>query len=325
MSETFCRIYTLGGYLPVKSMDPAHRDMVLNAIRQLEHDTSQLEPQITKCPDCADLRGAYRCLHCFSHPFLCPKCIVKRHAENPLHRIEMWTGTALVGTNLKSLGLRIQLSHSAEDFCFEPMQDNDFIMLNAHGDMMDSPTVRSEHDLAGHGASPESPHLLPVAPEWDPTQWNAAMDTLLSNYQKRGDTVEDTADVSMDLGYVDEADECEQGIIYCDRTNAEEAQRNWEFVQRCLGDPHWCLKALEAGRPWNSYQINAYKAERAWYESGPLPCVAQEMSAGKRGVSIDVPSLRFKHKIKLFESFDEDDAFLWVEDDVKVFPDTEID
>lgn len=69
-----------------------------------------------------------------------------------------------------------------------------------------------------HGAPQESQHLPPVAPEWDPTKWNAAMATLLSDYQKGEDAVDDTADMSMDLGYVDEADECEHGIIYCHRT-----------------------------------------------------------------------------------------------------------
>lgn len=44
-----------------------------------------------QCPDCADpdANAAYRCLDCFTPCLVCRHCIVKRHADNPLHHLEV--------------------------------------------------------------------------------------------------------------------------------------------------------------------------------------------------------------------------------------------
>ncbi|KAJ6535891.1 hypothetical protein B0H10DRAFT_1657134, partial [Mycena sp. CBHHK59/15] len=87
----------------------------------------------SKCGHCSDLAPSYRCLHCFLPQFLCQNCMVKMDEQTPLHRIEIWSGTRLVGISLKILGLRMQLGHRVGDFCPVPIPDNSFIILNAHG------------------------------------------------------------------------------------------------------------------------------------------------------------------------------------------------
>ncbi|KAG0695048.1 hypothetical protein DFH29DRAFT_985048 [Suillus ampliporus] len=60
----------------------------------------------------------YRCKDCFGTELYCKDCMVERHRDNPLHRIEHWNGYYFEDTTLKCLGLRIQLGHAvALDFC----------------------------------------------------------------------------------------------------------------------------------------------------------------------------------------------------------------
>jgi hypothetical protein len=45
----------------------------------------------------------------------------------------MCTATGLEAANLRLLGLRIQLGHKPSDFCPNPIGDNHFLILDAHG------------------------------------------------------------------------------------------------------------------------------------------------------------------------------------------------
>ncbi|KAJ7488630.1 hypothetical protein B0H11DRAFT_1664114, partial [Mycena galericulata] len=85
------------------------------------------------CATCAHKNPTFRCLHCFAAEWLCKECMVEQHVNTPLHRIEMWTSSGLVGVTLKAAGLRIQLGHKLYDFCPAPVADNDFVIMDASG------------------------------------------------------------------------------------------------------------------------------------------------------------------------------------------------
>ncbi|KAJ7510735.1 hypothetical protein B0H11DRAFT_2215479 [Mycena galericulata] len=91
------------------TMDPSTRDLILQSIRDLE-----FAPPPKK-------------------PATCGQCMVDGHTQNPLHRIEMWTNTGLVGVTLKTAGLRIRLGHRLGDLCPERIVDNDFVITDTDG------------------------------------------------------------------------------------------------------------------------------------------------------------------------------------------------
>ncbi|KAG2746737.1 hypothetical protein P692DRAFT_201840841 [Suillus brevipes Sb2] len=74
----------------------------------------------------------YRCRDCFGTELYCKDCMVERHRDNPLHRIEHWNGHYFEDTTLKYLGLRIQLSHPVGEKCFNRSRafDDDFVILD---------------------------------------------------------------------------------------------------------------------------------------------------------------------------------------------------
>ncbi|KAJ7222855.1 hypothetical protein B0H12DRAFT_1241055, partial [Mycena haematopus] len=67
-----------------------------------------------------DGRGDYQDDH---ECIICDACIVRAHADSPLHRIENWTEGRFDRTTLKKLGLRIQLGHAVDD---------DFVVIDIH-------------------------------------------------------------------------------------------------------------------------------------------------------------------------------------------------
>ncbi|KAG2355521.1 hypothetical protein BDR07DRAFT_1453748 [Suillus spraguei] len=74
----------------------------------------------------------YRCKDCFGTELYCKDCMVERHRDNPLHRIEHWNGYYFEDTTLKYLGLRIQLGHPVGERCFNQSKafDDDFVILD---------------------------------------------------------------------------------------------------------------------------------------------------------------------------------------------------
>ncbi|KAJ7500924.1 hypothetical protein B0H11DRAFT_2225313 [Mycena galericulata] len=112
-------------------MDPSTRDLVFQAIRDLEFVPPPEQP--SECAKCTSKNPSLRCLYCFDAQFLCTHCMVEQHAENPLHRIEMLTLSGLAGVTLKNAGLRIQLGHRLYDPCPTPIADNNFVILDADG------------------------------------------------------------------------------------------------------------------------------------------------------------------------------------------------
>ncbi|KAG1833671.1 hypothetical protein DFJ58DRAFT_869463 [Suillus subalutaceus] len=77
----------------------------------------------------------YRCRDCFGTELYCQECIVNRHRENPLHKIEFWNGSFFEDTTPKYLGLRVQLGHPVGERCFNHScaYDDDFIILDING------------------------------------------------------------------------------------------------------------------------------------------------------------------------------------------------
>ncbi|KAG1841044.1 hypothetical protein DFJ58DRAFT_634837, partial [Suillus subalutaceus] len=78
---------------------------------------------------------AYCCRDCFGTELYCQACIINRHRENPLHRIEFWNGCFFEDTTLKCLGLRVQLGHPIGERCFNHSRayDDDFVILDTNG------------------------------------------------------------------------------------------------------------------------------------------------------------------------------------------------
>ncbi|KAJ7871168.1 hypothetical protein B0H14DRAFT_3439622 [Mycena olivaceomarginata] len=74
------------------------------------------------CADCGRPTDAsdpqiFRCRLCHGDELVCGECMVTRHGTNPLHRIKRWNGLFFVPSDLKSLGLCVQLGHRVGDRC----------------------------------------------------------------------------------------------------------------------------------------------------------------------------------------------------------------
>ncbi|KAF7305856.1 CxC2 domain-containing protein [Mycena chlorophos] len=150
---------------PFRPSDPAlqdwaqkHRNTFLQAL--LWHDGRGSE-DIKLCTRCnrAGHTARYRCDDCFSQRLLCRECCVEVHGMLPLHIIQQWDPSRgfFSKTSLKSLGLRVQLGHSAANTrCPKPMAAHaQFVVLHDNG----------VHDVAFDycgctGAEPEYLQLL---------------------------------------------------------------------------------------------------------------------------------------------------------------------
>lgn len=64
-----------------------HRVRVLNEILRLDGIQEHTSPP--SCSNCLDDPGVHRCLDCSTTSLYCAVCIVSRHDEQPLHRIEV--------------------------------------------------------------------------------------------------------------------------------------------------------------------------------------------------------------------------------------------
>ena len=72
-----------------------------------------------KCCHCAEQAIArWRCRDCTSEKMVCRGCMRITHVENPLHRIEVWTGTYFRRAELWQVGLYIVIPHhTGEPLC----------------------------------------------------------------------------------------------------------------------------------------------------------------------------------------------------------------
>ncbi|KAJ7092911.1 hypothetical protein B0H15DRAFT_777021 [Mycena belliarum] len=66
----------------------------------------------TRCAECRSPgTQEYQCDECFSQALYCVKCTRDLHKDNPFHIIKRWTGSCFERTDLRTLGLRVQLGH----------------------------------------------------------------------------------------------------------------------------------------------------------------------------------------------------------------------
>ncbi|KAH6888247.1 hypothetical protein BKA70DRAFT_1443241 [Coprinopsis sp. MPI-PUGE-AT-0042] len=81
----------------------------------LRHDglADSLDRQsCASCSPTSPSMGMFKCTECWDGPLLlCQDCLISKHANQPLHRVEMWNGKFFEKASLSSLGLRVQLGH----------------------------------------------------------------------------------------------------------------------------------------------------------------------------------------------------------------------
>ncbi|KAF9459230.1 hypothetical protein BDZ94DRAFT_1199791, partial [Collybia nuda] len=108
------------------------RELFLWELLRLEGNMSPHNPL---CSSCHTRPHQYRCSICFGDQVLCKECIVEAHRTNPLHYVEKWNGIYYERTNLKTLGLRIQLNHPLSEQCFNHKRapGDDFIIIDSLG------------------------------------------------------------------------------------------------------------------------------------------------------------------------------------------------
>ncbi|KAL0567046.1 hypothetical protein V5O48_014951 [Marasmius crinis-equi] len=84
----------------------------------------RLEGRGASNPTCGSCGGsedvAFRCRTCCDEAMYCQDCIVDRHRDRPLDRVEMWNGSFFETKTLKSLGLIFQLAHPSKVVCGFP-------------------------------------------------------------------------------------------------------------------------------------------------------------------------------------------------------------
>ncbi|KAJ7578105.1 hypothetical protein C8J56DRAFT_797719 [Mycena floridula] len=91
----------------------------------------------TSCAGChGDMQPPqYRCPECWLSSLVCESCIVERHKEHPLHRVEFWTDEGFfVKVPLRKLGLRLQLGHEDGLRCSAPTPSKGdlFTIIDVH-------------------------------------------------------------------------------------------------------------------------------------------------------------------------------------------------
>ncbi|KAG2137014.1 hypothetical protein DEU56DRAFT_871445 [Suillus clintonianus] len=75
------------------------------------------------------------CTDCEGLQLYCQSCVISLHRAAPLHRVEIWTGKYFQRSNLRDLGLRVQLGHPTGVRCCNPSPafQDDFVILDMTG------------------------------------------------------------------------------------------------------------------------------------------------------------------------------------------------
>lgn len=86
----------------------------------IKHNCPSKEDQL-QCDDkeCTTMGELYNCLSCFGTSWLCRRCILSAHRENPFHRVDFWdiTKKCRVSVSLESIGLIISFKDPNGDSC----------------------------------------------------------------------------------------------------------------------------------------------------------------------------------------------------------------
>jgi hypothetical protein len=86
-------------------------------------------PRTTKCRLCQN-NGRWRCRDCTMSGVLCRGCIRKSHSGNPLHRIEVWTGSHFHRAELWEVGVYMVIPHHERQGYCDKLQLHDRILSN---------------------------------------------------------------------------------------------------------------------------------------------------------------------------------------------------
>jgi hypothetical protein len=74
-------------------------------------------PDYTKCAECDQPVGQWRCEDCIERKLLCRLCMRRSHMSNPFHRIECWGGTHYRKAALWEVGVYLMLPHQYGGMC----------------------------------------------------------------------------------------------------------------------------------------------------------------------------------------------------------------
>ncbi|KAJ6458733.1 hypothetical protein C8R45DRAFT_1109846 [Mycena sanguinolenta] len=125
---------------PFKPSDPslsqcrAKRDAYITALLRRDGTGEDGLSAAPLCPCCDATAPEFRCRDFFGDVMYCCACILEKHKENPLHRVEKWYGGYFVRTSLASLGLRVQLGNRPHQRCSAPEPARTgFIALHING------------------------------------------------------------------------------------------------------------------------------------------------------------------------------------------------
>lgn len=103
---------------------------------QIQQSFMAQETEVNVSQDCSSCgltkSATYRCLECFNALALCATCIVTRHHLQPLHQIQMWTGTYFDAYTLHSLGLVMYLGHGGAP-CPASVALKEMVIIHTNG------------------------------------------------------------------------------------------------------------------------------------------------------------------------------------------------
>jgi CxC2 like cysteine cluster associated with KDZ transposases len=111
-------------------------------------------PNDGRCIQCAHKPGRWRCKDCTVAPLLCRACMRHDHKNNPLHRVEFWTGNHFRAAALWEVGAFILVPHSNEPHLCPTLtwQLNTLEALQGFKDRADAiNSPNDNHEMSGTG------------------------------------------------------------------------------------------------------------------------------------------------------------------------------
>ena len=106
-------------------LNQTQKDYILQFVERIDGllqallSREALPKEHSKCSHCAgDQWAVWRCQDCSLAKPLCRKCMRSIHQENPMHKIQRWTGTHFRSAELWEVGAYILVPHYAgEPLC----------------------------------------------------------------------------------------------------------------------------------------------------------------------------------------------------------------
>ncbi|KAJ7079376.1 hypothetical protein C8R43DRAFT_965865 [Mycena crocata] len=113
-------------------MDPAFSALTAEYLAESLRMDGFLPPPATAiCAVCQIRPGDHHCGECVVAE--CAECIASGHAAVPLHHIRRWNGQSFDYTNLKALGVTMQVGHGPHGVCPHPSEQRDWRIIHTSG------------------------------------------------------------------------------------------------------------------------------------------------------------------------------------------------